>query len=238
MRDLLERPPPPVMPMRRWHEFRKTKTYDLLAGLPLILWFGYGVVKLRPDLGADARDLLMAPDQPLFYLRFFALLASAVFNLLLVYLVVVRSQPVRRASGALPRLCGLAGTYLGVAILALRPVPLTLFWQSIAAFLVLAGALGSAIVLAKLGKAFSIMPEARLLVTGGPYAHARHPLYVMEFITLAGTTMQFREPWAVLLALGVVVFQVLRTVFEERVLSETYPEYATYQKRVKRFGVI
>jgi len=41
-----------------------------------------------------------------------------------------------------------------------------------------------------------------------------------------------------LLAIGVVVCQVLRTVFEERVLAETYPDYARYQARVKRFGVI
>jgi protein-S-isoprenylcysteine O-methyltransferase Ste14 len=238
MPDLLEPTRTSMSPRRRWEEFRKTKIYDLLAGLPLIFWFGYGVVKLRPALGADARDLLAAPDQPLFYLRFFALFASAMFNLLLVYMVVVRKGPIRRARGALPRFCGLAGTYLGVAILVLRPLPLSLFWQSIAALLVFAGALGSAIVLAKLGKAFSIMPEARVLVTGGPYAFARHPLYVMEFVTLAGTTIQFKEPWAVLLALGVVVFQLLRTVFEEQVLNEAYPEYAAYRKRVKRFGVI
>ncbi|HXR94387.1 MAG TPA: methyltransferase, partial [Rhizomicrobium sp.] len=93
-------------------------------------------------------------------------------------------------------------------------------------------------VLGQLGKAFSIMPEARLLVTGGPYAWARHPLYVMEFITLLGTAIQFAQPWAALLAIGVVVLQVLRTICEEQVLSEVYPEYASYQARVKRFGVI
>ncbi len=77
-----------------------------------------------------------------------------------------------------------------------------------------------------------------MLVTGGPYAWARHPLYVMEFITIIGTAIQFAQPWAALLALGVILLQVLRTIFEERVLSEAYPEYAGYQARVKRFGVI
>ena len=81
-------------------------------------------------------------------------------------------------------------------------------------------------MLAKLGKSFSIMPEARNLVTGGPYAWARHPLYAMEIITLIGTAIQFQQPWAGLLALGVIVLQVARTVFEERVLSDAYPEYA------------
>lgn len=82
------------------------------------------------------------------------------------------------------------------------------------------------------------MPEARLLVTSGPYRWARHPLYVMEFVTLLGVALQFAQPWAALLAAGVIVLQVLRTVFEERVLDEAYPEYAAYRARVKRFGLI
>jgi protein-S-isoprenylcysteine O-methyltransferase Ste14 len=155
-----------------------------------------------------------------------------------VYLVVVRQPPVRRAAGIMPRLCGVIGTFLGVAIISLRPIPLSLAWQSVAAFLVFAGSLGSAIVLAKLGKAFSIMPEARLLVTGGPYAWARHPLYVMEFISILGTTIQFTQPWAALLMVGVTIFQVLRTIFEERILAEAYPDYVIYKTKVKRFGVI
>jgi len=218
--------------------FRRGKSYDLIAGLPLILWFGYGAVKLRPNLAATARALLAEPDSLLLNLRFFALLASAAFNLLLIYLVVVRTEPVRRSSGILPRLCGFAGTFLGVGILQLKPVPLSLPWQGAAAALIFAGALGSAIVLARLGKSFSIMPEARNLVTSGPYAYARHPLYAVEFITLAGTAIQFAQPWAAVLAVGVAMLQVMRTMFEEQVLSAAYPEYENYRARVKRFGII
>jgi len=212
--------------------------YDLAAGLPLILWFGYNALKLRPQLAADARAVLDAPDNLLANMRFFALFAAMAFDLLLIYLIVVRTAPVRRASGLLPRLCGFAGTFLGVGILRLEPLNLSLPWQTVAAALVFAGSLGSALVLASLGKSFAIMPEARALVTSGPYAYARHPLYVMEFLTLAGTAIQFAQPWAALLALGVVILQIARTIFEERVLSAAYPEYANYRTRVKRFGVI
>src|SRR3569623_936263 len=114
-----------------------------------------------------------------------ALFASATLNLQMIYLVVVRAEPVRRSSGLLPRACGFAGTFLGVGILQLKPAALSLSWQAAAAALIFIGALGSAIVLARLGKSFSIMPEARKLVTSGPYAYARHPLYAVEFITLA-----------------------------------------------------
>jgi protein-S-isoprenylcysteine O-methyltransferase Ste14 len=221
-----------------WQGLRRGKFYDLAAGLPLILWFGLGVVKMRPNLVANARALLVEPDDLLLNLRFFALLASAAFNLLLIYLVVVRTEPVRRASGLLPRACGFAGTFLGVGILQLKPAALSLSWQAAAAALIFIGALGSAIVLARLGKSFSIMPEARKLVTDGPYAHARHPLYAVEFITLAGTAIQFAQPWATLLALGVVLLQIARTVFEERVLTAAYPEYENYRARVKRFGLL
>lgn len=224
--------------MRKFEILRQGKLYDFAAGLPLILWFGYNAMKLRPDLAADARAVLEAPDSLLANMRFFALLAAMMFNLLLIYLIVVRTEPVRRASGIAPRLCGFAGTFLGVGILQLKPLELSLFWQSLAAGLVFAGTLGSVIALAKLGKSFAIMPEARVLVTSGPYAWARHPLYAMEIITLTGTAIQFQQPWAASLALGVVVLQVARTFFEERVLVAAYPEYASYRARVKRFGLI
>jgi protein-S-isoprenylcysteine O-methyltransferase Ste14 len=221
-----------------WGAFRRGKLYDFAAGLPLILWFGYNTVRLRPNLVANARAVLEQPDSLLANVRFFALFAAVAFNLLLIYLIVVRTEPVRRSTGIMPRLCGFAGTFLGVGILYLEPVPLSLPWQVAAAVLVFAGSLGSVIALGRLGKSFSIMPEARTLVTGGPYAYARHPLYAMEFVTLAGIAIQFAQPWAALLALGVVVLQVLRTHFEERVLRAAYPEYERYAARVKRFGII
>jgi protein-S-isoprenylcysteine O-methyltransferase Ste14 len=37
---------------------------------------------------------------------------------------------------------------------------------------------------------------------------------------------------------AVIALQVARSVFEERVLTEAFPEYADYRKRVKRFGIV
>jgi apolipoprotein N-acyltransferase len=94
---------------------------------------------------------------------------------------------------------------------------------------------GSALVLWRLGKSFSILPEARKLVTGGPYAYVRHPLYSVEIITILGTALQFAAPWSWIIAVIVVVLLWIRSHFEEQVLEQTFPEYAAYRARTKRF---
>jgi len=223
-----------------WQVFRDGKLYDLLMALPLVLWFGNGLVQLRPRLVSEAARILSGAADLFIWVQFFALFAAAVFNLVLVYLLVVRDKPVLRAQGLLPRLAGFVGTFLGVGILRLPVASLSLTWQIVAALLVLAGSAASAVILVRLGKAFSIMPEARVLVTSGPYAYARHPLYAAELITILGTAIQFQQPWAGLLAIAVVALQVIRSIFEEQVLLEAYPAYADYRARTKRFipGVI
>jgi protein-S-isoprenylcysteine O-methyltransferase Ste14 len=72
-------------------------------------------------------------------------------------------------------------------------------------------------------------------VTSGPYASARHPLYVTEAFVLLGTMMQFEQPWAALLGAATFVLIYLRTIFEERVLIAEYPQYADYRERTARF---
>ena len=79
------------------------------------------------------------------------------------------------------------------------------------------------------------MPEARRLVTTGPYALVRHPLYVVEEIGVVGLATQFAQPWAALLALASIALQVLRSEYEERVLLEAFPDYAEYRARTWRF---
>ena len=108
------------------------------------------------------------------------------------------------------------------------------------AVLIGVGSLGSALVLWRLGKSFSILPEARKLVTGGPYAYVRHPLYSVEIITILGTALQFAAPWSWIIAVIVVVLLWIRSHFEEQVLAESFPEYADYRQRTKRFipGII
>ena len=218
--------------------FRHGKPYDLLMGLPLIGWFIYTLTNLRPVLRGDAVALLSQPANLLFNLTFYAHFASGAFACLNIYMIVTRTAPILRSRGLVPRLCAVAGTFLGVGINDLRPVSLPVSVLSVAFTLLLVGGVGSVIVLGKLGKSFSIMPEARKLVTTGPYAFARHPLYAAEMLSIAGTAILYQQPWATLLAVGVLVLLTIRSHFEEQVLREAYPEYAAYRARVKRFGFI
>jgi protein-S-isoprenylcysteine O-methyltransferase Ste14 len=217
-----------------------TKLYDIVAALPLILWFAYGALQLRASVINDIALIMHGMADLFTWVQLFALTASLAFNLLLVWLLVIRDRAVAKSKGLLPRICGFAGTFLGVGILQLPQAHLTLGMQFLAAVLTGVGSVASVLVLWRLGKAFSIMPEARTLVTAGPYAHARHPLYAVEMITIIGMALQFVQPWAGLVAVGVVILLVIRSLFEERVLSEAYPEYAAYRARTKRFipGVI
>ena len=90
--------------------------------------------------------------------------------------------------------------------------------------------------LAYLRRSFSIMPEARRLVTGGPYSISRHPVYLGEVITAVGINLA-TAGW--LNALAVAYFitcELLRIRWEERVLTRTFPhEYPPYAARVSRY---
>ena len=230
----------PGEPDPRILEMQETKYYDAITALPLIVWFGYNAWKLRPVLAGDG-GLIVGGTASLFtWVQFFALLAAAAFNLLLVYMLAVRDRPVARSQGVLPRVFGVIGTFMGVTILRLPVAHLTLPMQILAAVVIGAGSLGSFLVLSRLGKSFSILPEARNLVTGGPYAYVRHPLYTVEMITIIGTAMQFQAPQSWLIALLVVTLLWIRSHYEEQVLARAYPEYDAYRARTKRFipGII
>jgi len=225
----------PGEPDPRWLKARETKTYDAIAGLPLMLWFVYGALQLRAVLAHDAAMIAAGTASLFTWVQFFSLLAAACFNLLLVYLLVIRDKPVAKSKGAVPRIFAVLGTFAGVGIIQLPVAQLSLQMQIVAAVLIGVGSLSSFLVLSRLGKSFSIMPEARKLVTSGPYAHARHPLYAVEMITVIGTALQFAAPWSWVLALVVVTLLWIRSHFEEQVLADTYPEYAAYRAKTARF---
>lgn len=91
--------------------------------------------------------------------------------------------------------------------------------------------------LAYLRRSFSIIPEARRLVTGGPYGFSRHPVYLGEIVAAIGINLA-TAGWASGLAvLYFVICEVLRIRWEEGVLARAFPnEYPAYAKRVPRYA--
>jgi|SRR5438105_14403936 len=81
---------------------------------------------------------------------------------------------------------------------------------------------------------FSIVPEARGLVTTGPYQFVRHPIYLGEIIAGFGLVLP------TVLSLHLLVFavflcaQVARTYFEERMMRTVYPSYEAYARHTCR----
>jgi len=78
------------------------------------------------------------------------------------------------------------------------------------------------------------MAEARKLVTDGPYARIRHPLYLGEAISIVGLMLQYLSPVAVAIVGVQLSFQLLRMKNEELILTRIYPEYDAYKSRTAR----
>lgn len=90
--------------------------------------------------------------------------------------------------------------------------------------------------LAYLRRSFSIIPEARRLVTGGPYAFSRHPVYLGEIATALGVNLA-TAGWLGGVAVAYFVgAELLRMRWEEGVLARAFPDdYPSYAARVPRY---
>lgn len=90
--------------------------------------------------------------------------------------------------------------------------------------------------LAYLRRSFSIMPEARRLVVGGPYAWSRHPVYLGEIATAIGVNLATAGWLSAIAVAYFVACELLRIRWEERVLERSFPnEYPAYASHVPRY---
>ena len=84
------------------------------------------------------------------------------------------------------------------------------------------------------GPGMQIPPER--LVTTGPYAWCRNPMYLGHLIFLAGLALTFESPLAlVLLAFSAVWFHLRITKDEKRLRELFGADYDAYAARVKRW---
>lgn len=85
-----------------------------------------------------------------------------------------------------------------------------------------------------LGKCFGVLPEARGLVTRGPYRLVRHPIYLGELGACAGLVIASLSPWNLAVAAAFATAQAVRMRLEEQALTREFPSYAGYAARTAR----
>jgi protein-S-isoprenylcysteine O-methyltransferase Ste14 len=207
-----------------------TANYDWFIRLPALLYFGTGIwMQVR----AISWEMTAAEPPALSSLS--ARLAALAVLVLFAVLTLMRSRPVARSKGLVPRLAAVIGVAAGFGFAFLeRPEPVAWLDAVSAVTIAISGVL-TCYVLLWLGRSFSTMPEARNLVTSGPYRFVRHPLYVAEELAVLGLFLQYRTAPALLLIVVQIALQLSRMRYEERVLGAAFPdEYEAYSRTTAR----
>lgn len=72
------------------------------------------------------------------------------------------------------------------------------------------------------------------IVTRGPYALVRHPIYTATLLFVWAGVAAHGTVVSVLLAIVATAAEVVRMLAEERLVIQIYPEYSEQEHRVKR----
>lgn len=74
------------------------------------------------------------------------------------------------------------------------------------------------------------------LVTTGPYAYTRNPMYLGHIFFLTGLTLAAKSPLAALIAVGTAIWFHFRVLGDERKLVQLLGKpYVAYTRRVRRW---
>jgi protein-S-isoprenylcysteine O-methyltransferase Ste14 len=71
------------------------------------------------------------------------------------------------------------------------------------------------------------------VISTGPYAIVRHPMYSGALIMLLGTPLALGSWWGLLMLIPMASVIVWRLLDEEKFLSRNLAGYSTYQKNVR-----
>ncbi len=127
----------------------------------------------------------------------------------------------------------------GIILVAPAITPLTFppWMQGLGALLLAAGGVFGTWGMVALGRNLTPFPkpiEGGELVTNGPYAWVRHPIYTGLILGTLGWALLRANLIGVGLAAALFIFFDLKSRWEERWLVEAYPGYAQYQRRVRK----
>jgi protein-S-isoprenylcysteine O-methyltransferase Ste14 len=71
------------------------------------------------------------------------------------------------------------------------------------------------------------------VISTGPYAIVRHPMYASASLYLFGTPLALGSYWDLLPVAAMIPFLIWRIFDEERLLATELPGYIEYEKRVR-----
>ena len=212
----------------------KSGLYDLVMGLPILVWSTGLAFLSATALHRFVKTADPTLPDPAYYVNIAMQLSVIAFLMLLGVTVVIRKPPVGRMRGVEPRISALTGTFLIMAIALFPRRELSLPLGIASTLLILTGEGFAIVILMQLRSSFSIMPEARELITSGLYRFVRHPLYLAEEVAAVGSVMQFLSAWTVMLFVLHIAFQLRRIWNEEAVLSQVFPEYSMYKVKTSQ----
>jgi protein-S-isoprenylcysteine O-methyltransferase Ste14 len=76
--------------------------------------------------------------------------------------------------------------------------------------------------------------EGQCVISTGPYAVVRHPMYASALLYLIGTPLALGSYWGFVALIAFMPILVWRLLDEERVLAHELPGYLEYQERVRK----
>jgi protein-S-isoprenylcysteine O-methyltransferase Ste14 len=195
-------------------------------------WCGR-LARIGVNLLGAASAALFARASIVFYLQSHRLIGAVFFleQAWFVALFLIRRPPQVVSDRAGAWLLAAAGTFGG---LLLRPQGAHPGWGVQAGLgLQLLGLALAVASLAALGRSFGFVAADRGLVTRGPYAVVRHPVYAAYMLIQCGYVLQAVSVRNIAVLAVATGCNAGRAICEERVLAER-SDYAAYRKPVRR----
>jgi protein-S-isoprenylcysteine O-methyltransferase Ste14 len=168
-------------------------------------------------------------------LNLFSIFTSAIYLTLAGIILLSLRRPLSRYRSVLPNFVAVFAAFL-VYVFVWVPSGHLLGVSVYVGLLFVA--LGAVIIITSLfflRQAFSVTPQARFLVTAGPYSIIRHPMYLGNLVSLLGLALLIDSVEAVALFFVCSGLQMCRALYEEKLLQSNFSEYASYKLRVGGF---
>ena len=212
----------------------QSRLYDWAMRLPIALYSFYALFHDVVGFSAQVAEepAVWAHADVGTIIATLARVSQWMFVASLAVLPLFRHRPIAKSTALLPRLAALVTVCIPPFCVLLDRAPPNLWCNLVAVAAGVSASILGALTLSFLGRSFSAMPEARRLVTTGPYSIVRHPLYLIELLGVIGIVLQVRSLAGVGLLALIATLQIARARWEEAVLDRAIPEFAAYRRQV------